>query len=595
VPTPDHHLDYPRPQFRRDDFTSLDGDWGFAIDPAAEGLRDRWFDLAEPFARTIVVPFPPESPASGIDEDVDSPLWYRREFQHVVRAGERRLLHFEGVDYTTSVWVNGMHLGDHEGSQSRFSLDMTDASHDGTNVVVVRAVDGRSLEQPRGKQDWQPEPHAIWYRRTSGIWRSVWLERVPATRLDRLVLTPEPDLASVRLEARIAGPMDAGVRLELDFHLEGQLLSSSSHEFISGVVRGMPELVYPGVGVEPERLWWTPESPVIIDVTARLVRGTEVLDTVASYVGLRSVSTDSTHVLLNGRRYFLRLVLEQGYWPESHLASPSFAALRREAELVKELGFNGIRMHQTSADPRFLALCDRIGLVVFADTAAAYEYSDLALSRTVEGLTGLVHRDLGHPSVIGWVPFNESWGLPNLPTDSTQQEAVLAVTSLVKALDPSRLVIGNDGWEFVAGDLVGVHDYTQSSEVLRERYATQDAARRTVAQERPGNRVVVVPGSEIRATGIPVFLSEYGGLSVHDDADAWGAYGEVLSPEDMCRLIAEMASVIGEESGLAGYCYTQLTDTVQEMNGLLTENREPKCPPELLRAAFHTTPSKGAK
>lgn len=581
------HLDYPRPQLRRDNHTSLDGDWGFAIDVAEQGLRDRWFDTSEPFARTIVVPFPPESPASGIGEDVDSSLWYRREFAHRKVEGERILMHFEGVDYEASVWVNGMHVGDHEGSQVRFSLDVTDASVDGTNVVVVRALDSRSLEQPRGKQDWQPEPHAIWYRRTSGIWRSVWLESVPTTRLDRLVLTPEPDLASVRLEARVAGPVEAGTRLELDFHRDGQLLSSSSHEFISGVVRGRPELVYPGVGVEPESLWWTPETPVLIDVTARLVRGGEVLDTVGSYVGLRSVSTDSTRVLLNGRHYFLRLVLEQGYWPETHLASPSFAALAREAQLVKELGFNGIRMHQTSADPRFLALCDSLGLLVFADTAAAYEYSELALSRTVTGMTDLVQRDIGHPSVVGWVPFNESWGLPALPTDRSQREAVLALTSLVKALDPSRLVIGNDGWEFVAGDLVGVHDYTQRSDVLRERYGTEEAARRTVERERPGNRVVVVPGSEARATGIPVFLSEFGGLSVHDADDAWGGYGDVLSPDDLCRRITEMASAIGDESGLAGYCYTQLTDTAQEMNGLLTESREPKCPPEVIRAAFH--------
>jgi len=262
----------------------------------------------------------------------------------------------------------------------------------------------------------------------------------------------------------------------------------------------------------------------------------------------------------------------------------------REAQLVKELGFNGIRMHQTSADPRFLALCDRLGLVVFADTAAAYEFSDLSLTRTVSGMTGLVRRDIGHPSVIGWVPFNESWGLPNLPTDEAQREAVLALTALVKALDPSRLVIGNDGWEFVAGDLVGVHDYTQSGDVLRERYGTEEAARRTVESVRPGNRVVVIPGSESRATGIPVFLSEFGGLSVHDADDAWGGYGEVLTPDDLCARIAEMAAAIGEASGLAGYCYTQLTDTVQEMNGLLTDTREPKCPPEAIRAAFAALP-----
>jgi beta-galactosidase/beta-glucuronidase len=586
VPSTSSHLDYPRPQLRRAAHTNLDGAWGFAVDTSHQGLRDHWFGGADAFTRQIMVPFPPESPASGIGEDVDAPLWYRREFEYVPLDGHRLLLHFEGVDFEASVWVNGMHVGDHIGSQTRFSFDVTDSSHAGDNVVVVRAVDTRSLEQPRGKQDWKPEPHAIWYRRTSGIWRTVWLEQVPDTRLDTLVLTPDADLASVRLEARLAGPADGAIRLELEFRRDGRLLSSTSHEFISSVVRGRSELVYPGVGVEPESLWWTPESPVLIDVTARLVRDGAVLDTVASYVGLRSVSTDAQRVLLNGRRYFLRLVLEQGYWPESHLAAPSFSALEREAELIKELGFNGIRMHQTSADPRFLALCDRLGLLVFADAAAAYEYSDVALSRTVAGMTELVQRDRGHPCLIGWVPFNESWGLPALPTDAAQQEAVVALTSLVRALDPGRLVIGNDGWEFVAGDLVGVHDYAQRGEVLRARYGTEAAARRTVDSERPGNRVVVIAGSEQRAAGIPVFLSEFGGLSVHTTDDAWGGYGEVLTAEELCRSIADLTSGLGESSGIAGYCYTQLTDTVQEMNGLLTEHRDPKCAPEDIRLAF---------
>lgn len=579
-------LDHPRPQFVRDNFTSLDGPWQFAHDTQQLGLRDRWFERSEPFSRIIEVPFPPESSASGIGEDIDSPIWYRRTFIVEPRADERVLVHFEGIDYQSSVWVNGTHLGDHEGSQARFSVDVTDAAREGENVLVVRAVDARSLEQPRGKQDWQAEPHAIWYWRTSGIWRSVWLERVPAVRLESIVLRPDDDLSSVRFEARVAGALESGTCLELEFHHEGRLLARSSQEFISDVARGGTVLVHPGIGVEPESLWWTPESPVLIDVRARLVHDELVLDTVDSYLGLRTVSYDSTCVLLNGRPYFLRLVLEQGYWPDTHLASPSAAALRREVELVKELGFNGIRMHQTSADPRFLALCDRLGLVVLADSAAAYEFSDLSLSRTVADMTALVRRDINHPSVIGWVPFNESWGLPALTTDAAQRDAVRALTTLVRALDPSRLVVGNDGWEFVSGDFVGVHDYTQDPGVLRERYGSHEAAMATVAGVRPGGRAVVVPGSESAAGGLPILLSEFGGLSAHNASDAWSAYGDVLTPEGLARLVADMVAEIGEKSGLAGYCYTQLTDTVQEMNGLLTERREPKCPPAVIRAAL---------
>jgi beta-galactosidase/beta-glucuronidase len=578
--------DYPRPQFVRDSFVSLDGTWQFAVDEKKVGLVERWFDGAEPFSRAIQVPFPPEAPASGIGEDVDSPIWYRRSFTVDAEAGSRVIVHFEGVDHEASVWVNGSHVVDNVGSQTRFSADVTAAITPGENSLVVRAEDGRSLEQPRGKQDWQPEPHAIWYRRTSGIWRSVWLEVVPAVRLDRLVLVPAADLASVSFEARAVGELAAGTRLELEFRHEGRLLCRSSQEFISSVARGQSVLVHPGIGVEPETLWWTPESPVLIDVVARLCVDGAVLDSVDSYVGLRTVSADANSVLLNGRPYFLRLVLEQGYWPETHLASPSLAALQREAELVKGFGFNGIRMHQTSADPRFLALCDRMGLVVLADAAAAYEFSDVSLSRTTAEVSALVKRDLAHPSVIGWVPFNESWGVPNLPSDPAQRQAVIALNALVKALDPSRLVVGNDGWEYVAGDFVGVHDYTQSSAVLAQRYGSLESARATVMGVRPGGRVVVVPGSEQAARAVPILLSEFGGLSAHNAPDAWSAYGAVLSPEALASQVAAMVAPIGEGSGLAGYCYTQLTDTVQEMNGLLTELREPKCDPELIRAAL---------
>jgi len=577
---------YPRPQLVRDSFTSLDGPWGFAVDACDEGVRGRWFDRAEPYTRTIEVPYPPEAPASGIGEDVDSPFWYRREFGWEPPGNERLLVHFEGVDYRASVWLNGTHVGDHEGSQSRFTFDVTDAAQSGSNHLVVRVVDELNLEQPRGKQDWRPNPHAIWYRRTSGIWRTAWLEPVPLTRIDRLVLTPRADLASIRLEGRVVGPRDAETSLDVEFRLRGRLLARTSYYCTSPVVRAAVVLDHESLDVEPGELTWTPESPTLVDVTARLVREGAVLDTVTSYVGLRSVTTDDSRILLNGRPYFLRLVLEQGYWPQTHLASPSLAELEHEAALIKQLGFNGIRMHQTSADPRFLACCDRLGLVVLADAAAAYRFSDIALSRTIAEVTGLVQRDMGHPSVIGWVPFNESWGVPQLPSSAAQRSAVLALYALVKALDPSRLVVGNDGWEFVAGDLVGIHDYAQDAETLRDRYGSVESVRRTVAAERPGWRTLVLPGGEEHAAKIPVVLTEFGGISVHDDAEAWKAYGSVVQPDELSAHVAALTGFVSERSGLAGYCYTQLTDTLQEKNGLLTENREPKCPLEQIRTAL---------
>lgn len=578
--------DYPRPQLVRTEFTSLDGPWAFAPDMTNEGIGRGWFDLDDPFTQTIVVPNPPESSASGIGEDVDSPIWYRREFDYSPKDGFRLFLHFEGVDYYASVWINGIHIGDHEGGQSRFSFDITDAVRSGKNVIVVRAVDPiTDLEQPRGKQDWLPAPHVIWYKRTSGIWRSVWLEPVPLTHFERLTFRSGSDLRSVHVEARIGGALQAGTDFEVEFRLRGVLLGRARLACISDLVSATFQLDHEGTDAQPEDLWWTPDSPTLIDVKAKLCVGEVTVDVVASYFGLRTVSTDESNILLNGRPWFLRLVLEQGYWPQSHLASPSIEALETEARLIKSLGFNGVRMHQTSADPRFLAYCDQIGLVVFADVAATYRFSDVALKRVTDELAALIERDFNHPSIVGWVPFNESWGLPDLATRCEQRHAVQAMYSLAKALDPTRLAIGNDGWEYVSGDIVGIHDYAQNPGVLRARYGSAELVRQTIRSIRPGDRRIVLAGYEKQAAQVPVMLTEFGGISVHDDHDAWAAYGEVVATADLPERLGALISALNEDAGLAGYCYTQLTDTAQEKNGLLTETRQPKGPIEQLRAA----------
>ncbi|KGM17480.1 glycoside hydrolase family 2 protein [Actinotalea fermentans] len=581
--TPDH----PRPTLVRREYTLLDGPWGFAADTADRGLPDRWFNSAEPFDRTIQVPYPPEAPASGIGQDIDAPLWYRRDFEHRPTPGQRLLLHFEGVDHRTSVWVNGTHVGDHEGSQARFSFDVTDAVRPGANVLVVRAVDdARDLEQPRGKQDWSDEPHVIWYRRTSGIWRTVWLEPVPAARIDRLALRPGDDLASVTVEARLVGVHGPAASLGLRFAVGGRLLADVTVACLSSTARVVVPLDHECLDVEPGELLWSPESPTLIDVDATLRLNGEVVDQAESYLGLRTVGTDEENVLLNGHPYFLRLVLEQGYWPQTHLAAPSFEALEREAGLIKELGFNGLRMHQTSADPRFLACCDRLGLLVWADTAAAYRFSDVALTRTVAEAVSLVERDAGHPSVVAWVPFNESWGVPRLADDPAQQHAVTALHALLKALDPTRIVMGNDGWQYTAGDVLGVHDYAQQPGTLEDRYGSRERVRSTVARGHTGGRRIALERSVSRAATVPVLLSEFGGLSVHEDAEAWAAYGDVIDPEALGEAIAGLVATIGPGRGLAGYCYTQLTDTAQEKNGLFTEDRVPKSSPSRIRAAL---------
>lgn len=577
---------HPRPLLARSSWTTLEGSWGFAEDPDERGLAERWFDGAEPFTQRIEVPFPPESTASGIGRDVSSTIWYRLQVDAPLAPGKRRMLHFEGVDYASSVWVEGRHVTDHEGGQTGFCIDVTDAWGETGAVIVVRAVDHAwDLEQPRGKQDWLTEPHVIWYHRTSGIWRTVWYEDVPATSIASLTWTPGAAFGTVEAEVRVRGRRTGEESVRLTFRHEGQVLSSSTHALLGDTVRTCITFTADAFEPEPETLWWSPETPTLIDAEVEIV-GVDEGDRVSSYVGLRTVGIDDRHFLLNGRPYFLRLVLEQGYWPESNLAAPSAEALRAEVELIKSLGFNGIRVHQKVADPRFLAWCDRLGVLVWADAAASYRFSSTALARTTREWIDIVERDRNHPSVVAWVPFNESWGVPNLENGDAQRQAVVALHALLKALDGSRPVLGNDGWEYVAGDIVGIHDYTHDASRLAQRYGDVDRVRATIQHGRTGGRRISLDGLPAVATpfGRPTVLSEFGGFTLSDDPDQWQGYGSVRDADQLLERLREVLAVVGADSGLAGFCYTQLTDTLQEQNGLATGDRRPKADPAAISA-----------
>src|SRR5690606_8518283 len=239
------------------------------------------------------------------------------------------------------------------------------------------------------------------------------------------------------------------------------------------------------------RLLWSPEQPNLIDAELELVDDDGgVIDSVRSYFGLRSVGVQAGRFLLNGQSYFLRLALEQGYWPQSHLAAPSAEALRREAELVKELGFNGVRVHQKVEDPRFLAWCDRLGLLVWDEMPSAYEFAPLAVSRLTREWLDVVRRDRSHPCVVTWVPFNESWGIWHIAEVAEQQHYATALYHLTKALDGSRPVISNDGWEHTESDIWGVHDYAGRGDSIRERYDGPEQVARVLRDQRPARRQV---------------------------------------------------------------------------------------------------------
>lgn len=620
---------YPRPQLVRPRSVLLDRQVGFAFDDGDIGRSAHWELDGAVFERAIRLPFAPEAPASGIADTGFHPVvWYRILLTSADLAdaglaepgsaeqGERLLLHFGAVDSAADVWCDGQHVGGHQGGQTAFRLDLTDAliGDRDEHVLVVRAQDDpHDVSLPRGKQDWQREPHQIWYERITGIWRTVWLEAVPTLHVTHLGWTAQSEathvVAEVELSARPAGPV--GVRIELA--VEGETLGVTESVLTDrrGTVR---------IDLERQRnrqaafeLFWSPESPRLIDARVTVMPrashssaaggrdGSDEsdgrdptdrpIDVVTSYLGLRSVDTAGGRFRLNRHPVQVRAVLEQGYWPDSHYTAPNPDAMRREVELILQLGFNTARIHQKVEDPRFVFWADRLGLMLWGETAAALEFSPTAVERLTAEWPAIVRSYRSHPSIVAWVPFNESWGIQEVAVDPAQAAFAAGLTALTRALDPTRPVVSNDGWEHVDSELLTVHDYEGDGAVLADRYADERTFARVLAGPGPAGRVLQVPGTTTPA-GAPVLLTEFGGVRFVPqarDEDTWG-YTAATSPEDFEQRVAALLNAVHASNLLAGFCYTQLTDTRQEANGLCDEHRAPKLPLATLMALIRGTP-----
>lgn len=579
---------YPRPLLVRADWQDLSGPWGFATDPDDVGRTAGWHRDPAPFVSTITVPYPPESELSGVhDTDCPAVIWYRRALQiaQLPRPGERLLLHFGAVDYAAQVWVNGVFLDGHEGGHTPFTIDVTDALVDsGDQIVVVRAQDSRTDgTQPRGKQDWRKDLHGVWYHRTSGIWQPVWTEVVPAQHLTRLDWSTDVADASIGLDVELAQPPTPATRIRVTVSLGEQVLAEQSVRPMRECTRITLTIAAAEHQLDQAQLLWSPASPTLLDAEVEVLEDHRPVDVASSYVGMRSVGFMAGRFLLNGQPKFLRLVLAQNYWPQSHLAAPSAQALRREVELAKELGFDGVRIHQKIEDPRFLAWCDRIGMLVWSEMPSAYEYGPRMIERLTREWLEAVARDRSHPCIVTWVPFNESWGVWHGLEVAEQRHATAALYHLTKAVDSTRPVISNDGWEHTESDIWGLHDYAPDGSSIRRRYDGPEAISRILGDRPPARRTAFLGEPEDR--GQPMMLSEIGGLSLRPGPDqAWHGYAAVEDDEGLATGFRELVEAVLDNPDIAGFCWTQLTDTEQERNGLLTADREPKLDPALVRS-----------
>jgi len=573
------HPEHPRPDLYREPWCSLNGVWEFAPDPRDEGLAQEWWQRSS-LPEQILVPYPVGSELSGQPE-LDAPravYWYLRHFDLPPAMHDRCLrLHFGAADHQARVWLNGVLLGDHLGGYTPFSFDITEVTRRNDNRLVVRVADSRSMRQVRGKQAWQQRAGSIFYPGIAGLWQTVWLEAVGPSCLGELRLYPDLKGGCFHVRATVERPEAASY---LDVYLalpDGARLPAASLRVAGGRVSGAVPVVDP----RP----WSPEAPHLYDLELVLrTRGGAELDRVRTYGGLREIAVDGDRILLNGHPLYQRLVLVQGYFPGGIYTPAGDEGWRRDVELVRALGFNGLRMHQKLEAPRFLYWCDRIGALVWDELPSAYWPGPSSREQVRRMLPEMIGRDANHPSVITWVLFNESWGIHDLNWSAAARTELAQLANQARNLDPSRPVIDNSGFDHVETDIVDIHHYLSSLAQAEALYDRLVAGREWRHAFLPGLRYMVQPhkcfkpplAPGARYGGQPMVVSEYGGFGFYPSDEG----GSLLDQYRAATL------AIARRPQLRGFCYTQMYDVFQETNGLLTFDRQPKVPIEALRA-FH--------
>lgn len=584
IPRPEH----PKPQFRRDNWLNLNGEWNFAIDNDLSGAEKGWPQDPSAIDRKIIVPFCPESKLSGIgNRDFMNAVWYHRKVS-IPRAwdGSRIFLHFGGVDYDCRVWINGILVGRHYGGSTSFAFEITSALKPGENDLVVCAIDDiRSGVQPSGKQSYQPESFGVYYTRVTGIWQTVWLEARPWSFIESVRIVPDLDQG-----AFILTPVIQGSNRQLKFQAtlysaEGKKVVAASSVASSGV---------PVVLKIKRPRSWSPENPYLYDLRFELLEGRKVIDQVASYAGLRKIHIEGNRLYLNNKPIFLRFVLDQGYYPDGVWTAPSDETLKNDIVLSMAVGFNGARLHQKVFEERFHYWADRLGYLTWG------EFADWGLGRTFDNPQAVhnyqtewreaVMRDLNHPSIITWTPYNETRRGTQTNLEGYRRAAEETVV-LTRALDATRPINDASGYVHVITDIFTVHDYDQNPETFSERYAP-------VALDEREKIFIRFPEFSSPYLGQPYVVDEYGGTFWTKDYTAlppaeqaggvpkrnkWGCGKTADEIEDQ---IEALTRVLLNHPHISGFTYTQLTDVEQEVNGIYYFDRSPKFNAERLKQIF---------
>ena len=561
-------MEYPRPQFRRSEWLPLNGEWEFCFDDAGEKIKKGYEAGNAKFPLKINVPFTYQYEASGIgDKSLHETVWYKRTFTAEVKAGRRALLNFNASDFVTDVWVNGKHAVTHRGGFTPFFADVTDLLKAGENVLVVRCYDPFDPAIPRGKQSWTGEKFGCWYIPNTSIWQSVWLEYCGEDCVSAFALTPDYD--NCAFYGEITTLYAKADEAEFEVFYKGNRIKKMRFSLDGKRTRycvKMEEMNF----VDADYAW-TPDNPVLFEVNLSLYCNGKTVDGAKTRFGLRKVSSEGRHLLLNNAPIYERLILDQGYWEESGLTPPSAEALKKDIELSLAMGFNGARKHQKFEDPYFYYYAEELGFLTWCEMPSAYRFGYEEQEYISCEWREIVEAAKNFTSIVCYVPLNESWGVRNLVVDGAQQNFARSLYYATKAQDPTRLISTNDGWENSdVTDIISAHDYSKLGEGFAEKYCLEG-----LDDLFHSSRRLMQFGCKTQ--GQPVVFTEFGGIAMADDSKDgnWGYNRGASNEEEFFERYASLMKGISE-SGFCGFCYTQLTDVQQEVNGLLRPDRTPK-------------------
>lgn len=574
--------EYPRPQFEREQWVNLNGTWSYSFDFGQTGQEKGW-NNAKGFDGKITVPFCPESSLSGVHHtDFINSIWYQRALDiPAAWQGKKVLLHFGAVDYEAHIYVDGQLVRLHNGTGSSFSCDITRYVKAGqTHNLVVQVNDNlRSGMQPGGKQSPQLGSYGCMYTRVTGIWQTVWMEAVDKEGLKSVFATPDIDQQQLVIRPQFYGE-NAANKLVVSVYDGNKVVAKKSVACGDNSV-----VVLPIKGMK----LWSPEHPFLYGVKYQVMKNGKMIDEVLSYAGMRKVHLANGYFYLNNKPYYQRLVLDQGYYPDGIWTAPTDAALKKDIEMSKAVGFNGARLHQKSFEERYYYWADKLGYLTWGESASwgLDINNEEACRNFISEWAELVERDRNHPSLVTWTPLNETWSATN---SGVYTRFVQNLYDMTKMIDGTRPVNDASGDSHIKTDIWSVHNYCRTPEEFSRDFALE-----------PGNE----PYRNMRGDkwqwlakyeGQPYMLDEWGGLGYvvpekRHGNDTWGYGGMIKDAEEFYSILRKEMESIKALKHITGFCYTQITDVEQEQNGIYNYDRSPKFDTQRLKEIFEMIPS----